>query len=287
VTGDALSYDIFSQAAQAVRHGRALGGLRMRQVLATGHSQSAFRLRIYHNSIHPLAGVIDGFVLRGLFGDGTVRSGLGTPVFKLNSESDVVLGQGATRQPDTRFLRTWEVAGTTHGDWKLILEHGPLRIRDIGSPPDDYPGTPPSGCARPPFSHIPFYMAQNRAYDWLAEWAAHGKQPPSAPYIELTSVNPLVAARDEHGNALGGLRLPQFQVPVAEDSALNSGPGFCFLHGAHIPFSDAVLRELYPTRGAYVRRIVAATRRSLSAGYIGAADARAMIREAVRNGPYG
>jgi hypothetical protein len=177
------------------------------------------------------------------------------------------------------------VAGTTHGDWKLILEHGAVRIRDIGSPPDDYPGTGPTRCARPPFSRIPFYMAQNRAHDWLATWAADGTQPPSAPYLQLTSVTPPVAARDEHGNALGGLRLPQFAVPVAEDSGLNSGPGFCFLHGAHVPFSDAVLRELYPSHGAYVRRIVAATRQSLAAGYIGAADAWATIRDGAGSGP--
>jgi Alpha/beta hydrolase domain len=54
-----------------------------------------------------------------------------------------------------------------------------------------------------------------------------------------------------------------------------------------VPFSDAVLHELYPSRCAYVRRIVAATRRSLAAGYIGAADARATIRDAARTGPYG
>jgi hypothetical protein len=96
-----------------------------------------------------------------------------------------------------------------------------------------------------------------------------------------------VAARDEHGNALGGLRLPQFAGPVAEDSGVNSGPPgtFCFLHGKHVPFSGETLRELYPTRGAYLRRITAATLRSLAAGHIGAADAWATIRDAARNGP--
>jgi hypothetical protein len=283
IADDALSYDIFSQAVQAVRGKRLLGPLRARQVLATGHSQSAARLRTYVNSIHPLAGVVDGFVLHGLFGDGTVRTDLRTPVFKLQSETDVlVLGQAATRQADTAFLRTWEVAGTTHGDWKLIVEHGPLRIRDIGSPPEDYPGTGPTRCAAPTFSRIPWYMAQNRAYDWLRAWAARGVQPPSAPLIELESVDPPVARRDAHGNALGGLRLPQFAVPVAEDSGVNSGPPgtFCFLHGKHVPFDAATLRALYPRRGTYVAKLIAATHGSLAAGHIGLADALATVRGA-------
>src|SRR5258705_2757200 len=52
--GDAYSYDIFSQAAQAIRHPgtvNPLSGLRVRHVIATGRSQSAFRLVTYINAI--------------------------------------------------------------------------------------------------------------------------------------------------------------------------------------------------------------------------------------------
>ena len=104
-------------------------------------------------------------------------------------------------------MLTWEVAGTTHGDWKLIVEHGPLRIRDVGAPPDDYPPNGPTLCAGPTFSRIPFYMTQGAAYDHLARWVTTGRRPPQAPRI------PLPVARDADGNALGGIRLPQFAVP--------------------------------------------------------------------------
>jgi len=286
LNGDQLSYDVFSQAGQAVWDGAILNDFRVRQVLATGHSQSAMRLRNYYNSVHPLANVYDGFVMHGLVGPGTVRTDIPTPVFKLQSESDVLLlGQAASRQPDNPYLRTWEVAGTTHGDWKLIIEHGPLRFRDLGTYPDDYPGRPPSGCAAPPFSRIPWYMVQNRAYDWLRDWAMKGKQPPSAPLIELSSTQPAVAVRDEFGNALGGLRLPQFEVPVARDTGLNSGPGFCFLHGAHVRFDRATIDALYPRFTDYVKAIFRETARAQSAGYIDPADAAAIRRHALRNGP--
>ena len=54
--GDAYSYDIFSQAADALRHPKspdALGGLAIRKMIATGRSQSAFRLVTYINAVHP------------------------------------------------------------------------------------------------------------------------------------------------------------------------------------------------------------------------------------------
>ena len=54
--GDSFSYDIFSQAAQAVRRPSGadpLGGLVARRVIAAGESQSAFRLVTYINAVHP------------------------------------------------------------------------------------------------------------------------------------------------------------------------------------------------------------------------------------------
>jgi enterochelin esterase-like enzyme len=245
------------------------------------------RLRTYYNSIHPLANAYDGFVLHGIFGDTQVRTDLRTPVWKLQSETDAIGFFGpTTRQPDTRYVRTWEVAGTTHGDWKLIIEHGPLRIRDVGAPPEDYPPSAPTRCAAPTFSRVPFYMVQNAAYDWLDLWAGRGVQPPSAPPIQLAATTPPTAARDADGNALGGIRLPQFAVPVATDSGANTGPPgtFCFLHGTHTPFSAERLAQLYRNDADYVGKVARETARTLAAGYVTEADAKATVRNAARVG---
>jgi hypothetical protein len=62
ILNDGLSYDIFSQAGQAIRHPVGvdpLAGLPVQRVIAAGVSQSQGRLVTYHNSIHPLAGVYD------------------------------------------------------------------------------------------------------------------------------------------------------------------------------------------------------------------------------------
>jgi Alpha/beta hydrolase domain len=53
--GDSFSYDIFSQAAQAIRDNprAVLGGLRAQHVLAVGESQSAGLLVTYIDAVHP------------------------------------------------------------------------------------------------------------------------------------------------------------------------------------------------------------------------------------------
>ena len=54
--GDSFSYDIFSQAGQAVRRdsSRILGGLRLHTLIAAGESQSAGRLMTYIDAIQPI-----------------------------------------------------------------------------------------------------------------------------------------------------------------------------------------------------------------------------------------
>lgn len=283
VTNDGLAYDVFSQAAQALRApaGAApLGPLDPEVIIASGHSQSAFRLTDYYNAVQPLAGVIDAFLLRG--GGGILRDDLDAPVIKLNTESDVlILTPPSSREPDSDVLRTWEVAGTSHGDWKLVLEHGPPRVRDIGSYPDDYPGQPPSGCAQPPFSRVENFMVQNAAYDALDAWVRRGVAPARADLLEAISTGrPVTLARDEHGIARGGIRLPSVEVPVATNTGTNSGPGFCFLHGSFVPFDEDTLDELYPRRGSYVSQVVRAITAVRRAGFITRHDATALRREA-------
>jgi Alpha/beta hydrolase domain len=88
VTNDALSYDVFSQAVQALASPAGidpLGGLDPQVIIATGHSQSASRLATYVNSIHPLARVVDAYALHGTLSN-RIRTDLEVPVWKVLSE---------------------------------------------------------------------------------------------------------------------------------------------------------------------------------------------------------
>jgi len=79
--GDAYSYDIFSQASQVLRRPNApqiLSGLTARKIIATGRSQSGFRLVTYINAIHPTTRLFDGYLIhsRGANASGFKAEGL-------------------------------------------------------------------------------------------------------------------------------------------------------------------------------------------------------------------
>jgi Alpha/beta hydrolase domain len=274
ITNDALSYDIFSQAARAIRHPVGvdpMGGLRVKLVIGDGESQSATRLATYVNSIHPLAGVIDALLLHS--SGGMIRTDLDVPVWKILNETDVT-GQFSVRQPDTDRFRTWEIAGTSHSDWQLHLGSAHLVIRDLGPQPPD------ATCARPSRSRVQNHYPQNAIYDHLVRWIEQGTPPPTAPRITVTPGPPVEIVRDNFGNALGGIRLSEHAVPTAVNTGQNTGPSFCILRGTHIPFDDATLAALYPKHGDYVSAVKDVTNENLAAGYILRADAEETIANA-------
>src|SRR5262245_29004618 len=135
--GDIFSYDIFSQAGQALRQpagANPLGPLQPRTFIAAGESQSAFRLVTYINGIHPLAEIYDGFFVHSRSASGAdlsetpqpripvsqpalIRTDLQVPVLTFETETDLTfLAYVADRQPDSEHFRLWEVAGTSHAD---------------------------------------------------------------------------------------------------------------------------------------------------------------------------
>jgi len=300
ITNDALSYDVFADVGRAARapHGADfLGGLKPQRVFATGHSQSSARLATYVNSVHPLDPVFDAVILHG--GGLKIRTDLKIKVWKLNSETDVIIGQAAVRQPDTENFRTWEVAGDSHVDTQFIASRARLRERD-GFPiaPGFTPGlrggnsNPPAPaaplgaganpCDQPTYSDVPFYQVMAAALDHLAVWVKDGKAPPTAPPIDVTSAGrQAVIARDTNGNSSGGgIRLAGIAVPIAANTGQNTGPGFCTLYGSHVDFDQAKLASLYPTHAAYVAAVRAVTEKNVKAGYILQPDADATIAAA-------
>ncbi|MEQ0565436.1 alpha/beta hydrolase domain-containing protein [Amycolatopsis sp. NEAU-NG30] len=275
LSGDALSYDIFSQAAQAVRaNPQLLGGRTPTVVLGTGHSQSALRLTTYANAIQPLRNVYDGLMIHGRaalaapIGEGVIgplsariRTDLGVPVFVLQSETDVVAS--ASVRQDTARVRTWEVAGTAHADQYGLDLYNAANARDR-SINDGAPTT----CDKP-VNSMTFRYAENAAFRHLDRWARGGAAPPTAPPIAM--LFNLVVLRDGDQNALGGIRLPDFAVPVATYSPNNSGgnvPGACMLLGTTTPLSPQRIRQLYPDHATYVAKFTAAADRAVQAGYL-------------------
>lgn len=294
---DAMSYDIFSQVGQALRHPGGvdmLQGLTPKVLLAVGESQSASRLTNYVNSIHPLARVYDGFLLLSPLGQ-RIRDDLPSPVLKLDTEYDVVGSEAAVRQPDTAKFRTWEVAGASHVDQHLRASREAVELRDNGV---SLEAKLAPLCAVPSIgTRVPTQYVVASALDKLSAWAAGGPPPPTAPRLTMTQIlqrpHPSVIARDQDGLALGGIRLAalavptQFNVGVSKPAQADNGPsreaigaGACVRWGYSTDMSIAQLNAHYASHADYVARVRRAAEDNVKKGYVLPEDAAATIRAA-------
>jgi hypothetical protein len=297
--GDSYSYDIYSQAGVVARNNTSpsvLGKLTVKRVIAVGDSQSAFRLVTYIDAVQPIAHVYDGFLVHSRNGVGSalasppldpiaapdgaalIRADLDVPVLQLLTESDLVLLRAyPARQPDTKRLRTWEVAGTSHADFY----QGGVGFADVGDGQAERvlldvasANGGPLNCAQP-INYGPQYLVLASAIDHLDRWVATGVAPPSGQPLDIAGGPPVVINRDVHGNALGGIRTPVVDVPTATlRGDGNAGATFCFLFGNTVPFDPATLAALYPTHQGYVAKFDQATDAAVKAGFILAPDAK-------------
>jgi len=307
--GDSFAYDIFSQAGQAIRSpsgANPLGDLAAKRLIAVGESQSAFKLVHYVNGVHPLVHVYDGFFIysRGGLGvplseapqppivppgNAIIRADIDVPVLVFETESDITgLGYFAARQEDSRNFRLWEVAGTAHYDTYGLG----LGMTDLGNSPDVaavlFDVTAAAGglieCAEPVNSGPQHYVL-NAALNTLIRWVRTGKAPKSAPRLDVDAGPPVSINRDEHGNALGGIRTPWVDAPIATFiDRQKTGSILCVIFGTTTPFDAAKLAALYPTRKAFTSAYNKALRSAVRKGWILKPDARLIRKWAAKSG---
>ncbi len=281
--GDAFSYDIFSQIGRTLRGPDSpLADLAPERFLAAGQSQSAFRMVTYVNAVHPEAAVFDGFYIhsRGRaaarLGEGgevaealsgpavRIRTDVDTPVLIIEAEGDLVptFSYAEARQPDDDHIHLWEMAGTAHADRYTV---GAAMADLIPSPK--------------PINAGPAHYLLASALRHLDRWVAEGDPPPIAPRIEIAEDGSVV--RDEHGNALGGIRTPMVDVPAATLSGDPVGDEIMFrLFGSTTTFEPARLRELYGDRAGYLEAFEEALDRAIAGGWVLPEDRDEMAAEA-------
>jgi hypothetical protein len=94
--------------------------------------------------------------------------------------------------------------------------------------------------------------------------------------------------RDSFGNALGGLRTPFVDVPIATytptDTVAHTTAfsGFCVLYGYNTPFSQTTLKSLYKSHGQYVSRVAQEANQLVREGFWLKPDAQEVIKQAAR-----
>jgi hypothetical protein len=310
---DDASFDIYTQVARAVGAKRdrsgtdPLAGLDVRKVIALGASQSAARLSTYANAIHPLARAFDGYLLQiyfgrgtpidvgtairnvdwtarlagdtlpatlreiGLFGDNLIRDDLDVPVMVVNSELEAVACHNV-RQPDTDRYRYWESAGTSHTAKQSQDIRAAKYQREFGGPQpvlDD-------------MNRIPLTAYYDAAIHHMNRWVNGGEPPPRQPLIEFAG-DPADVVRDANGIAKGGVRLPQVEAPVAQNSALLLEPSRgLLLRGSNRPFDAATLASLYRDEADYRAKFTQAAQRAVQTGVLLPRDVTPLLEEAGR-----
>jgi hypothetical protein len=300
--GDSFSYDMFSQAGEAIRRTNdvaPLGGLRARHVIAIGESQSASRLVTYIDAIHGIARVYDGFLVHSRGGGAAplsqapqpaigaptptfIRDDLRVPVLVFETETDLItLGYFPARQPDGPRVRLWEVAGTSHYDaYGLIVgpdDPGPGAMDTTYLPPMTSAFGGVISCDLPVNAgpqHYVLSAALWRLDRWVRTGRAHGA---SAPRLQIAPGPPATIERDALGNARGGIRTPQVDAPIAVLSGVGQGGGaFCSIFGTTTPLDASTLATLYPDHDAYVAAVRDSIRRAVRAGTVLKTDAAAI-----------
>jgi hypothetical protein len=226
--------------------------------------------------------------------DRRVRTDLPVPVYRAMTETDVggVLGSGS-RQDDSATFRYYETAGTAHTTVHKNVEIlPPFAFPPFGLSLEDACLFPINSLADGPVFGSLIY---NAMWQNMEDTVVDGTDPPHGDLIEVAGGGGI--ARDAFGNALGGIRLPQMDVPVASyfpHNAVNpSLPPFlqpllnlfCVLSGSVTDFDDATLEALYPDHGDYVSQIAQSVNRLKSDGFLLNKDAKKLQFEAAKEGP--
>jgi hypothetical protein len=227
--GDSWSYDIYSQAGEAVLHGnpKPLGSLTpfIHSLVAEGESQSAFRMFTYYNAVQPLTRLYQGFLIHST-GSGAalsqsfagtvltstatvppppgvpatpdipvpatafIRGDLPQPVMFFNTETDIsVLGAG--------FSVHNQPDSNTFRMWEVAgTTHADAYLLQFAGLDAEASGlaVPPFNCGDPPINNGPETFAVRAALHSLNIWIrAPRLRPPTGARLSvqiLTSPQP-------------------------------------------------------------------------------------------------
>ena len=193
--------------------------------------------------------------------DRLVATDLPVPVYRAQTQSDMggVLA-GDSRQTDTDTFRYYEMTGTAHNPVHKNVEVAPAGL--LAPDPlflESFCRFKSNTLADGPIFGSYLY---NAMWDAMEKQVVSAIAPPSGALLEVDANNEL--ALDAFGNAQGGIRLPQLDVPTASYTFPNEAdpnlPGLlqlignlvCRLSGNVTAFDEATLDALYPDPAAFL-----------------------------------
>lgn len=301
-TEEGLFWDMLSQLGLLLRQGgeNCLGGYTVKNIYLTGQSQSGAYLNTYISYFDRYAkrkngkSIFDGYmnivgalVQRSIRQSGTIGNlrllkrnmhPSSTPYICISSEADLYLFnlfvegnlmQMKIENADTaeNKCRYYEIPGAPHTDIVCPVLTALSEIEKAGG---KTPNLNPELLKNINDMHVEYYICG--LLEKLHEWATEGK----APEVCI----PLVRegddlARDEYGNAMGGLRSAYVDVPVAGYVASNpeDPEGIC---GAMTYFSKEKVEELYGSTEGYLKKFAEYSDTQAEKGWLTRRDAEKM-----------
>jgi hypothetical protein len=255
--------DIYFGVVDALRTGRSsvLGDAVARRVYTYGSSGASQILRplveFHHDRRLAADGapLVDGYFIRvGQMPVNRPRNAVLT-MFQSEAEAMGNVSTGGAPPDDTddpRF-RYYELAGTGH---RFSADPPTSRRDELSSAAVVPEGI--RGLSQRDESELEPYDKYNAPILWalweaMYAWVDDGVPMPRIPCITRDPDAPDGIARDEHGNALGGIRTPWVDVPDAFYAARIS-PGNPLAAGKR-PFTDEEMDALYGSREEYERRV--------------------------------
>ena len=303
------SHGILAQLGALLKENLADGpfpGGTVERLYMGGHSQTGLMVLGYVSEMHDTARLADGSqIYDGYFPTGTggtkrniemdpelpyIRGydepvrGCDAPVVHVLPEGDVHMGveggldggamggrelvyrRDTGDDPGDKY-RLYEVAGITHNDGRRV-------------PAEHVPADPMA--PRP--AHLPWRPLFGALFDLLVQWAENGVAPPPNQVLELEDGK---IARDEHGNARGGVRSVPLDVPVATYLPTATylpadSPLWQYGYGTEVPFSKEKLAGLYRNREDYLKRFDARLDELVAERFFLAADVDDLRDEAAK-----
>lgn len=304
-----LHWDIISQVGALLKTPRGTGPLAGFDVERLYAIADDGDLPTYVNAIHAQATLANGSAIY----DGYVYKGDATPV-RLNACSEApastdargrdhgadvpvvrVLAEGdaahffSMRRDDSDapgdLYRLYEVAGSSHMDTSYY-RHLPV-VEDqtaMGMPPFQSAWPLAYKCAveMPMVDSQVYRYAMNATLDNIDRWVREGTPAPRAERVALRNGGTEQAefVVDDFGNAVGGVRSPYLNVPVATYRAKAPGPGVCGNLLRIEPFDWSRLESLYGSHDAYVARLTEAVDQLVQQRWLTSADGEKVKRGA-------
>jgi len=307
---EGLQYDILAQAGALLKAGRPggpLAGFTVQRLYMTAYDGI---LPTFIAAVHSrvrLAGgkpIYDGYILNrhpaltrlrrcGMAPAANdprqIIRNLDVPLIRIIGQTDI-LATYAQRREDSDAAgdryRLYEIAGGAHADaafYPYIPTVGDLRkigsaFPFLASWPFANQCEPEQMLARTPINT----HALDAAFANLTRWIRDGAPPPKAERIRIENPGTPQAriALDQFGNAIGGVRSPYLDVPIATYHTTSKGETFCPELAHTVPFDWARLNTLYGTPQGYRTKLAQSVDRMVRERWLTEADGRRIKAEA-------